>query len=314
MDVLLIIAGFVLLVLGAELLIRGGASLALRFGLPPLVVGLTVVAMGTSSPELVVSLKAALTGRGSIAVGNVVGSNICNIALILGLAAAIRPLKVQVQLVRTDVPIMVACSLLLLLLLLNGIVSRLEGVLLTVGIVVYVAFSLRQAQRERQKHQQALLDAAPVPTQPGRSPLLDILFLAGGIGMLVLGADTFVKGAVSAARAIGVSEAVIGLTLVALGTSLPELATSAMAAWKKEGDIAIGNIIGSNIFNILFILGATATVSPVHSQGIGWVDLGMMCLLAILMLPLMRTGFVLSRREGLFLLALYGGYLFHLRP
>jgi cation:H+ antiporter len=309
---LLMILGFALLVGGADLLIRGGASVALRLGLTPLVVGLTVVAFGTSCPELVVSLRAALVGSGSIAVGNVVGSNICNIALILGLAALIRPLNVKLKLIRWDVPIMIGCSLVIGVLLLDGSIARGEGILLWAGIVAYVALSIHLAQREKRQLQAALLEAAPVPTHPSKALGLDLVMIAAGLGLLLFGADLFVKGAVTIARYLGVSEAVIGLTLVALGTSLPELATSAVAAFRGQADIAVGNVIGSNIFNILAILGVTATIHPLRWEGIGMLDLGVMAGLALLMLPLMRTGFRVSRLEGVFLLFVYAAYIIYI--
>jgi cation:H+ antiporter len=312
MTLLWLIPGFLLLVAGAELLIRGGSALALRLGLPPLVVGLTVVAFGTSSPELVVSLQAAVTGRGDISLGNVVGSNICNIALILGLAALIRPLKIQSQLIRLDVPIMIGCSLLLGTMLTDARLSRAEGAVLLVGIAGYIWLSLRKARRESRQVQEALLAVESIPDASRRSLFRDLILVVGGVFVLVLGADLFIRGAVAAARGLGVSEAVIGLTLVALGTSLPELATSTVAAVKKQGDIAIGNIIGSNIFNILGILGVAALVRPFRGSGIGRTDLATMIGLALLMLPLMRSGFVLSRREGAFLLVIYGLYIGHL--
>jgi cation:H+ antiporter len=310
MTLLWLIPGFLLLVAGAELLIRGGSALALRLGLPPLVVGLTVVAFGTSSPELVVSLQAAVTGRGDISLGNVVGSNICNIALILGLAALI--LKIQSQLIRLDVPIMIGCSLLLGTMLTDARLSRAEGAVLLVGIAGYIWLSLRKARRESRQVQEALLAVESIPDASRRSLFRDLILVVGGVFVLVLGADLFIRGAVAAARGLGVSEAVIGLTLVALGTSLPELATSTVAAVKKQGDIAIGNIIGSNIFNILGILGVAALVRPFRGSGIGRTDLATMIGLALLMLPLMRSGFVLSRREGAFLLVIYGLYIGHL--
>ncbi len=306
---LLMIAGFALLYVGAEALIRGGAALALRLGLTPLVVGLTVVAFGTSSPELVVSIKAGLSGNGSLAVGNVVGSNICNVALILGLSAIIRPMKVDAQLIRLDVPIVIGCSLLLSLLLMDQDLSRLEGLILATGIVLYVAFSLRMARRANQKIQQEFAEGIP---RPGGNILRDLLLVAVGLGLLVVGADLFVDNAVQVARALGVSDAVIGLTIVAIGTSLPELATSIVAAFKKEGDIAIGNVVGSNIFNILSILGLTALLHPLHSDGIGMVDLLVMIGLVVVLLPLMRTGLRINRMEGAFLLAIYAGYMYYL--
>ncbi len=300
------IGGFVLLYFGAEGLVRGGAALALRAGMRPLVVGLTVVAFGTSSPELVVSLDAAFAGAGNLAVGNVVGSNICNVALILGLAALIRPMRVQVQLIRLEVPIVIACSILLAIFLLDERLGRLEGLLLFLGIIGYLAFSLRQVHKERKTVKEETLGALPSHLWH------DVAFVIGGVVILVIGARLFVDGAVRLAQSWGVSEAVIGLTIVAVGTSLPELATSVVAAIKKEGDIAIGNVVGSNIFNILAILGISALVVPLRAGGVGLVDLGVMIGLVLLLLPLMRTGFSIDRWEGALLLAAYVGYVAYL--
>jgi cation:H+ antiporter len=305
----LLAVGLVLLYVGAEGLVRGSAALALRLGLTPLVVGLTVVAFGTSSPELVVSLDAAFAGRGTIAVGNVVGSNICNVTLILGLSALIRPMKVQAQLIRLDVPIVVGCSLLLVALLFDGGLGRVEGALLGLGLAGYVAFSLYQARKEKPEVRETISGVAPAPRG---AAWVEGLFVVAGLGALVAGADLFVGGAVVVAERLGVNQAVVGLTVVALGTSLPELATSVVAAIRDEGDLAIGNVIGSNIFNILGVLGVTALAHPVQREGIDLLDLGVMTAAALLLLPLMRSGFRLNRWEGALLLAFYGGYIFYL--
>jgi cation:H+ antiporter len=315
-------AGFLLLLAGADLLVRGAAALALRLGLPPLVVGLTVVAFGTSSPELVVSGRASLAGAGAIAVGNVIGSNICNIALILGLASLVRPLTIRAQLIRRDVPVAIAAALFLVLVLLDGKVSGPEGGLLLIGLIVYLGFSLHRARAQAARApaggdqaarlEEGLARLPMAPSRPRHPVWLSALFLLAGIGGLTWGADLFVKGSVAAAARLGVSQAVIGLTIVAVGTSLPELATSLMASFRKEGDIAIGNVVGSNIFNTLGILGVAALLRPLSAPGIGSVDLGVMVGLSLLMLPLFRSGFVLTRLEGLLLLLIYAGYLYHL--
>ncbi len=301
--------GLALLYFGAEGLVRGGTALALRFGVSPLVIGLTVVAFGTSSPELVVSVQAALNGNGAIAVGNVVGSNICNIALILGLSALIRPLRVHAHLLRLDVPVMIVVSMLLLLLLLDGRISRAEGFFLLAGIIGYTGYNIWQARREAPRIQEEFAQALPTPLNKA---WLDVLYVLGGLGLLMAGADLLVDGATVIARTFGMSDAMIGLTIVAIGTSLPELATSVVAAARGEGDIAIGNVIGSNVFNILGILGVSSLVRPLQNEGINLVDLGVMTAVAVLMLPLMRTGFRLMRGEGALLLALYIGYVFYL--
>ena len=304
---LFLVLGLVLLYFGAEGLVRGSSSLALRLGLSPLVVGLTVVAFGTSTPELVVSLKAAYLGQGDISVGNVVGSNICNIGLILGFSALIIPIKVASQIVRIDTPIMIGVTGLALFLLSDGGLSRLEGIILFVLLIAYLIFSVIIAKKDA---------ADPLAAEFGdelkvskRGVAADLLMVAGGLVLLVLGARFLVDAAIDIATAAGLSEAVIGLTIVAIGTSLPEFATSLVAALKKEADIAVGNVIGSNIFNILCILGISATVTPLSSSGITAIDLGVMAAFAVVLWIFSRTGFRITRAEGLVLLAAYVGFL-----
>lgn len=304
--ILQLVAGLALLYVGAEGLVRGSAQLALRLGLTPLVIGLTVVAFGTSSPEMVVSVQAALAGSGDIAFGNVVGSNICNIALILGLSAVMRPMKVNLQLLRMDVPIMIGVSVLLTLLLLDGRLGRLEGSLLFGGVIAYTVVNYLLATRDRVNLVADDLNYVPKPLH---SVWRDLAYVVVGLLLLVAGADFLVKGAVSIAHYFGISDAVIGLTIVAVGTSLPELATSVVAAIKGEGDIAVGNVIGSNIFNILAILGMASIIQPISTVGIGLFDLLVMTAIAVLMIPVMRTGLRVNRWEGAFLLLLYGGYV-----
>lgn len=312
LNLLLLIAGLVLLYGGAEGLVRGASSIALRLGITPLVVGLTVVAFGTSAPEMVVSVKATLSGQGGIATGNVVGSNIFNIAVILGLSALIRPLVVQAQLIKFDTPIMIAVSAACLLIFRDGVLSRFEAALLAAGIIIYTVTNVVMARRETSKE---VVDefAEGAPPQ-SRSVLIDLALIIGGLVLLVLGARFLVDAAVAIARAWGVSEAVIGLTIVAAGTSMPELATSMVAAFRKESDIAIGNIVGSNIFNILAILGVAGLIKPLSAGGVTMVDFALMIFVALLLLPLMISGKRISRTEGLILVALYAGYLYWLWP
>lgn len=303
-------AGLCLLYIGAEGLVRGSSSLALRLGLTRLVIGLTVVAYGTSSPELVVSVKASLDGNGAISLGNIIGSNICNIALILGLSALLSPLRVHVQAVRLQIPIMIAASLVLYLLLLDGQLNRFEGIGLFSGSVAYTIYSIYLARRESDEAIKKVLgDTVRIPT---RKPWVDLVFVLTWFAMLVLGANLFVSGAISMAKNLDISQAIIGLTIVALGTSLPELATSLVAAARKEGDIAIGNVVGSNIFNILAILGLASLVRPIEIGGISVVDLIVMIVTGALALPMMWSGFLLNRWEGAFLLAVYCGYIYYL--
>ena len=305
--ILYLVGGLGFLYLGAEGLVRGSAALAFRAGLTRLVVGLTLVAFGTSSPELVVSVSSSLEGNSGIAMGNVIGSNICNIALILGLSALIRPVSVNAQVVRLQIPLMIAVSCILGLFLIDGVLSRLDGLILVVGIIAYVTFSIYMA-RKSINHESGRDIDADIPIL-SRNPVIDIILVAGGLVLLAVGARLFVSGAVSIADSLGVSRAVIGLTIVALGTSLPELATSVVASAKNEGDIAVGNVIGSNIFNILAILGLASLVRPVGLGGIGAFDIFAMLAISLLVLPLARSGFVLNRKEGFALLLCYVGYI-----
>jgi len=300
-----------LLFIGAEGLVRGSSSLALRAGLSRLMVGLTIVAFGTSSPELVVSVKATLSQQGDIAVGNVVGSNIFNIAVILGITALLCPIPVHRQIIRIDAPIALALTGLLIVLLLNDSLGRLEGLLLFTGIVAYTVMNVLVARREAGAGGNGNDTSAP---DVSRHWSIDTLFILGGLGILILGSRLLVDHSVLLARGFGISEAVIGLTIVAAGTSMPELATSVVAAARKQPDIAIGNVVGSNVFNILGILGVASIVSPLYAPGISWMDYAVMMTFTILLLPLLYTGRILHRLEGLALLALYGGYLFILWP
>ena len=309
LNTIFLIVGVVLLYFGADGLVRGSASLARRLKLTPLVIGLTVVAFGTSMPELVVSVGAALSGSGAIAVGNVVGSNIANIALILGVSAMICPLAVHVRVLRIDIPLMVVATLIIIVLLLDGTIGRMEGFFLLAGLVAYTVFSVRAARRETESAQHVYEDVIPLENRPVS---LSSFFVAGGLTLLVIGARLLVTGAVAIAESAGMSEAVIGLTIVAVGTSLPELATSVLAALKKEGDIAIGNIVGSNIFNLLGILGVASLSRPLTETGMSPVDLGLMLVLALALLPLARSGFRLNRWEGLFLTVVYVAFVAYL--
>ena len=302
-----ILVGLALLYIGAEGLVRGSSRLALRCGLSRLTVGLTVVAFGTGSPELVVSLEATIMNRQAIAVGNVVGSNIANLGLILGLAVLIRPMVIQSKLVRLDLPILATCSALLMLLLLDGRLGALEGALLAVGFGVYAGMNIRKAREEQTLVQKEYEGALP---KLKGSLWLDGLMAIVGLALLLVGGELLLDGAVEAASGLGVSEALIGLTVVALGTSLPELAISVLAAVRGEGDIALGNLVGSNVFNILGVLGPAAIIGPMHSEGVTLLDLGAMTAVALLVMLLMRSGFRLVRLEGAVLVAFYLGYMY----
>lgn len=302
--VLFLLGGLLALIVGATGLVRGAVSMARRLGVSALVIGLTVVAYGTSAPELIVSLYAAMEGSPDIALGNVVGSNIGNVGLILGCAALLSPIGARSQLLKTDVPIMIGVSALLLGLLSDGMLGRWDGVLLLLSGVGYTLFSLWNAAGSS-GDDSALETALPAEG----SWLWDLLYGGGGLVLLVIGARLLVDGAVVMATAAGLSTAVIGLTVVAVGTSLPEFATSAVAAWRGEGDIALGNVVGSNIFNILGILGITACIQPVDASGLSWIDGGVMLAFAAAILPLLWTGYTFSRVEGGALLLGYGAYL-----
>ncbi|MFW6093787.1 MAG: calcium/sodium antiporter [Pseudomonadota bacterium] len=306
LDIISVAAGMVLLYFGAEGLVRGSVSLARHFKLTPLAIGLTVVAFGTSMPELVVSVGGALSGAAAIAAGNVVGSNVANIALILGLSALLHPLTVNARVVRVEVPVMVSVTLAGIVLLRDQMLGRVEGALLITGLLVYTVWILRAARRQTA----GTVHAEVLPSEMGTQRSL--AFVIGGLTLLVAGARLLVSGGVSLAEALGVSEAVIGLTIVAVGTSLPELATSVLAAARREGDIAVGNIVGSNIFNLLGILGAASLARPLDGTGMSAVDLGVMLALGLLLLPLARTGWRLGRVEGGLLFAGYAGYLVYL--
>jgi cation:H+ antiporter len=310
---LLLLAGLVALYFGAEWLVRGGASLAVRLGVTPLLVGLTVVAYGTSTPELIVSSTAAAQGQGAIAIGNVVGSNIFNIGFILGLTALVAPMRVQLQLLKFDTPVMVGVALLFLLFFRDGSIQRWESLVFLAGIVLYTVVNVRLARRQASADvRQEFDDSVPKPTG---SPWTDTGLIVAGLATLVLGSRLFVTGAVDLARLFDISDAVIGLTIVAAGTSLPELASSLMAAWRKQPDIAIGNVVGSNIYNILAILGVSGMLaSPVNGQGVSLTDTLIMIGFSAVLLVIAWSGFTLRRWEGALLLALYGGYLWHLWP
>lgn len=297
--------GFTALYFGAKALVKGGAGLAIRFGLTPLVIGLTVIAYGTSSPEMVVSVQAALSGSGAISIGNIIGSNICNIGLILGLCALVSPLRTEVQVIRREVPIMIGVAVLAVVFLADAHLARWEGALLLSGLVVYTWRTVRAARAETAAH---LDEATGELTQRPLSLGWSMTGVVGGLGVLILGSHFFVRGAVELAERWGMSQVAIGLTIVAIGTSLPELATSLVAAAKRQGDVAIGNIVGSNIFTLLGILGFAALIRPIDAPGLEWSDLAVLVLFSLALLPLARSGGRISRWEGAGLLAGYLGY------
>ncbi|MEG3191502.1 calcium/sodium antiporter [Lysobacter sp. D1-1-M9] len=312
MTALLLILGLILLLGGAELLVRGASRLALSTGLSPLIVGLTVVAFGTSTPELAISVDAALSGTPGIALGNVVGSNIANVLLILGISALLAPLVVARQLIWLDVPVMVAISLGVCVMALDGAIARWEGLLLLAGGIAYTVTLIRIGRRGDTA-------AAPTPEHqagvPPRRWWVNVLLVLAGLGLLVAGARWLVEAAVAIASAIGVSDLVIGLTVVAIGTSMPEIATSILATLRGERDLAVGNVVGSNIFNLLIVLGAAAAIAPAGlpvSDAAVRFDLPVMSAVAIACLPIFFTGHCIQRWEGAVFLGYYIAYTAYL--
>jgi cation:H+ antiporter len=314
------VIGFGLLYFGAEWLVKGSSSLAHSLGITPIVIGLTVVAFGTSTPELVVSVISAVKSKSMIAVGNVVGSNICNIALVLGTAALFNPIRSHPTVVHRDIPIMVAVTIYLLILSLDSRLGRLEGFSLVAGVILYTYLNYYWARKARAAGNSArakALSGEVVEIGYIHSRFKQLLMTFAGIAGVICGAEFVVNAAVTVMAALGVSEKFIGLTIVAFGTSLPELATSVVAAIRKEMDISIGNLVGSNVFNLLSVLGLAALVRPIPISG-GffdsglWVDYLVMTLISAMPYAMMRRTFILTRRDGGILLACYGMYLAYL--
>lgn len=313
LDILFVIAGLLLLIAGGEALVRGAGTLATKAGISPLVIGLVVVSAATSAPELAVSIGAVLNGEPDLAVGNVIGSNIVNVLLILGLAAMISPLVIKRQLVQFDMPVMVGLSILLLVVSLDGVLSFLDGLMLLGILVLHSAVSIVLGKKE--VAQQVYENESPPLNSKPVSIWLAVLLLIVGIGLLVGGSQLLVIGAVNIAAALGVSSLIIGLTVVAIGTSLPELATSIVAIRRGETDMAVGNIVGSNIFNIGLVLGLPAMIFgegiPIADAVIA-IDLPLMLAAAIALLPIAFTGFLIARWEGAVFVALYVAYTIYL--
>ncbi len=319
LTLVLFVLGLVLLVGGADVLVRGASKLALSVGLTPLIVGLTVVAFGTSTPELAVSVQSAFRGQADLAFGNVVGSNIFNILFILGISALIAPLVISRQLIRLDVPIMVGASVGVFALGLDGVISRVEGAALFTGIIVYTVWLVRLGRR--QSREAAAISAAngeasdAPPPRTAAALAMQIGLIAAGLAMLVVGSTWLVEGAVVMARSLGMSELVIGLTIVAAGTSLPEVAASVVATVRGEREIAVGNVVGSNIYNLLAVLGGSALVSPSGigvAEGAASFDTLIMLAVAVACLPIFFTGFEIARWEGAVFLGYYVAYVAYL--
>lgn len=318
LSIVALIAGFVALVVGAEWLVRGASSVASRLGIAPIVIGLTIVAFGTSAPEFAVSIGGAVSGNTDVALGNVVGSNTMNILLILGLSAAIGGLAIQQRLLKVDIPLLAGISIITYLLVLDDVVGRIEGAALFTGLIVYVLWLLRDALKSEPpsvekeyatgvSEIEGAVATRPIPFQIG--------LIVVGFALLVIGSRLLVTAATDIAEALGVSDLIIGLTVVAAGTSLPELATSVMAAIRGERDIAVGNVVGSNVFNTLGVLGGSAVFAsgglPVSHEVIR-LDFPVMLAATLVLLPICWNGFVIKRWEGLLLVAFYVAYVAYL--
>ncbi len=308
--IILLIIGLIVLIAGGDYLVRGASSIALRIRLSPLVVGLTIVAFGTSAPELLISIQSALKGSPDIAVGNVIGSNICNLALVLGMAALIQPVKVMPNSIRIDWPVTMGASILLYLLARNGILGPVEGVFFMVILTVYLFLIIRES-RKSEKLALELLPESEIPETPSKQIWKDLVYMGiGGVG-LYYGSDWFVNSAKELAITLGVEERVVGLTVVAFGTSLPELVTAAIASYRGHSDLALGNLMGSNIFNIFSILGITSIITsiPINEKILNQ-DIIWMMLVTLMILPIMVIRREVGRTDGLVLLTVYGIYVY----
>jgi len=314
--VIVFLGGLVVIVVGAEVMLRGSTRIAAMLGIRPILIGLTVVAVGTSAPEFAVGLTAVLEGKGALAVGNIAGTNMLNILFILGLSAAIRPLPLQLQSIRLDVPVMIASAVVLFLMALDGVLSRVEGLLLVLGAVAYTVVLVRFSQRESAELKQEYAEEFGQEALGSERGLArgswNATLLLVGIALTILGAELLVAGAVDLARTFGISDAIIGLTIVAIGTSAPELATTIVSTIKDDRDVAVGNLIGSSISNILLILGMTCLLAPNGvdvSADVLRVDLPLAAAVAIACFPVFRSDAKVSRLEGIVFVVCYLVYL-----
>lgn len=314
--VIIFLGGLVIIVLGAEMLLRSATRVAAMLGVSPIVIGLTIVSIGTSTPELAVGITAVAEDKGSLAIGNIAGTNILNILFILGLSAVIRPLPIRLLSIKLDVPVMIGSAFILILMSLDGVLSRIEGALLVFAAVLYTILLIKESRKESaatKKEFSEEFGEKPVP-KARRYPqyALQSLLLFTGMALTVLGADLLVAGAVNIAKTYGVSDAFIGLTIVAIGTSAPELVTTLVATYRNDRDVAVGNLIGSSIYNILVILGLTTLAAP---GGIGveddilWIDLPLAAIVAVACLPVFRSERMVSRNEGIVFVTAYIFYL-----
>lgn len=310
LNLLLLVAGLLVLILGGDFLVRGASNIALRIHISPLVVGLTIVAFGTSAPELLISLKSALSGSPDLAMGNVVGSNICNLALVLGITTLIAPINVRPDSMKIDWPVAMGSSLLLYFASKGGYIGRIEGIIFISLLIAYTFFIVRKSRKET-KSMRELEEDLDLPENAGNNVWKDVVFLIIGCVGLYFGSDWFVTGAQDLARELGVSERIIGITVLALGTSLPELVTAIVASLKKETDLALGNLMGSNIFNVLSIIGITSSITDIQvSFEIINHDMIPMLMITLLILPMMITGRQIGRFEGGILVMIYMYYTY----
>ncbi len=305
----LVAIGLAMLYFGAEWLVKGSVTIANKFRISQLVIGLTIVAFGTSTPELSVSVTSAIQGNSDVALGNVVGSNIANIGLIIGIAAIIRPLTVTKQIIKKELLIVIGVAILLVMISLDGLISSEEGVVLAVGILVFVVFSYKTSKKESPDIENQSVGLV----QEKKNVMPKSIILIGiGLALLTLGSFVTVENAVVIAKSFGVSERIIGLTLIAIGTSLPELVTSVVAALRGHSDISIGNILGSNVFNILAIVGISAAIAGISVSDEMFSDYYVMIAFSVILIPIMRSGFIISRKEGYGFIAAYFAYLIYL--
>jgi cation:H+ antiporter len=308
--IVLLIIGLIVLIVGGDYLVKGSSSIALRLRLSPLVVGLTIVAFGTSSPELLISVQSALKGSPDIAMGNVVGSNICNLALVLGLTAVINPVRVLSNSIKVDWPMTMGSAILLFLVVREGTLGAIEGIIFLAGLGIYLVFTITKSRMDV-KSERLKMEEDQIPDAPKKQMWKDIFFIALGCLALYYGSEWFVSSTIDLAISIGVEERVVGLTVVAFGTSLPEMVTAAVASYKGESDLALGNLMGSNIFNILAILGITAIIKPIYvNEVILNNDIIWMLMITLMILPLMIVRREVGRGDGLVLLVVYVIYVY----
>jgi cation:H+ antiporter len=314
--IILFAAGLIIMVLGAELLLRSATRMAALLGVSPIIIGLTLVSVGTTAPEMAVGLTAVAEGKGPLAVGNIAGTNMFNLLFILGLSALIRPLPIRLQSIKLDLPILIGATTALVVMALDGVLSQTEGALLLLAAVFYTLTLIRTSRQQSATTRQDFADEfdikALMPGKQSAPRTLNMALLLAGIGLTLLGADVLVAGAVNMARAGGVSDAFIGLTVVAIGTSVPELVTTMVATYKGDRDVAVGNLVGSSIYNILVILGVALLASPkgidVSSNQL-WIDLPLAAFVALVCMPVFKSDRSVSRAEGLAFVLTYAAYL-----